>query len=258
MELEYKHQPYIIVILAAGMGKRMRSDLPKVVHNFNGKPMITKIVNQCIETKPTKIIVIIGKETQCIRDYVPDNELIVFATQEQPLGTGHALMACSEHLTGYDADTTVTVICGDTPLIQSSLISATSIPFNERQVARILAFEEKNPYGYGRIIMDDGIFQKIVEEKECSDKEKLVTTVNSGVYSFNINCLLDNLFNITNDNATGEFYLTDIFEIIVANKNDDDEINVTILDPHLKQMLKGVNTPEQLKELELEECKAKA
>jgi bifunctional N-acetylglucosamine-1-phosphate-uridyltransferase/glucosamine-1-phosphate-acetyltransferase GlmU-like protein len=160
------------------------------------------------------------------------------------LGTGHAIQCCRDELMKY-TDTNVVILSGDTPLLKSATIKDVLLNFH---MVKIVTTQMKNPYGYGRIIEKDGGFDKIVEEKDCSLEEKMVNKVNCGVYAFESAVLCKYLPLLTNKNAQGEYYLTDIIELIKVGEN----IQVDLYEIHEDRQMEimGVNTIEQLQDLE--------
>jgi UDP-N-acetylglucosamine diphosphorylase/glucosamine-1-phosphate N-acetyltransferase len=237
----------IIIIMAGGLGKRMNSTVPKVLHKILDKPMLLHVIKQAELLSPKKILIVVGKYKDIIettlREYISLNK-IEFIIQSEALGTGHAIQCCRDTLLQYD-NTNVLILSGDTPLLQSTTISDMLIGFN---VAKIVATRMDIPTGYGRIISKNGVFDKIVEEKDCSIEQKLVKNVNCGVYAFDSKILCKYLPLLTNQNAQNEYYLTDIIELI---KNGE-QIHIDLYDIPIKQQreITGVNTIEQLIELE--------
>ena len=238
----------IIIIMAGGLGKRMNSQLPKVLHNIGGIPMIVHIIKQSSLLNPVKIFIVVGKFHDIIKQslaaYVNlDN--IEFILQEEALGTGHAIQCCRNVLLDYE-NSNVLILSGDTPFIQSTTISDMLVHVNK---VKIVTTVMQNPYGYGRIIESlDGIFEKITEEKDCSSLEKQVNKVNCGIYAFDLAVLCKYLPLLTNQNTQQEYYLTDIIELI---KNGE-KIMVDLYNISQERQIEitGVNTIEQLEELE--------
>lgn len=239
----------IVVIMAGGLGKRMNSELPKVLHKICEKPMLIRVILEARKLNPYKIICIVGKYKDIIirtvKEYIQDSEAdILFIEQPEPLGTGHAIQCCRNELLKHE-NMNVIILSGDVPLLKVTTISAFLENIN---VAKIMTTEFNNPTGYGRIIEENNIFQKIVEEKDCSDDERRVKKVNCGIYAFDIKILCKYLPYLTNNNSQKEFYLTDIVEII--KKNENVEINTMNIDEDKQYQIMGVNTIDQLKELE--------
>ena len=246
----------IIIIMAGGLGKRMNSHLPKVLHYIGGKPMIVHILQQVFLLNPVKIFIVVGKFRDMIEEtlasYIP-LENIEFILQEEALGTGHAIQCCRNKLLlckNINENINVVILSGDTPFIQSSTIIGMLLNFHLGKVKIVTTVMQK-PYGYGRIIESplDGTFEKIIEEKDCSSLEKKVQKVNCGIYIFDLAVLCKYLPLLTNQNAQEEYYLTDIIELI---KNGEQTNVDTYNIPEERQIeITGVNTIEQLKELEM-------
>lgn len=242
----------IVTILAGGEGKRMNSDLPKVLHNFNGKPILVKILEEIFQLKPITIIVVVGKHYNLIRsilqEYI-DISTILFIQQNIPLGTGDAIKCCLPFYNiNVDTDKNVLIINGDMPLIQFNILQKfinNSIEFK----INILVANLIDSTGYGRIIYNEkNEFIKIVEEKDCNDIERKIKIVNTGIYLINSELLKQYIPMIENNNIQQEYYLTDIVKII--KKNTDIYLNTHLLDMCNNIFILGVNTQEELKKLE--------
>lgn len=230
------------VILAAGKGTRMESDLPKVLHKVNGKPMVHYTIEAAKEAGATDVIVIVGYQGQLVKHEVVD--VVQFAEQHEQLGTGHAVM-CAEDKIGTEGD--VVVLCGDTPLITADTIKKLrELHRKESNGVTVLSAILDDPTGYGRIIRDEnGNFLKITEHKDCTEDELLCKEINSGMYVFNAEALLFSLDKLTNDNAQGEYYLTDTVAIIKSTG-----LKVNALPVEDTTEILGVNTQAQLAEAE--------
>lgn len=239
----------IIIIMAGGLGKRMNSDIPKVLHKIDGLPMLYKIIEQARKINPYKILVIVGKYREIIESTLKEYttlEDIKFIYQEVALGTGHAIMCCREYLLKYiEKDITILILSGDVPLIQSD----TMLNMLKCDKVKILTTILDNPKGYGRIYEKNGVFERIIEDKDCNDEEKCIKKINCGIYSFDNKILCRYLPYIGNKNSQNEYYLTDIIEIIKKNEN----IMIDMYDiPKNRQIeILGVNTREQLNELNI-------
>ena len=237
----------VILILAGGLGKRMNSVLPKVLHLLKDKPLIVHVIETALKINPKKIGIIVGKYREIIEKtvskYVKDTSIIEYITQSEALGTGHAIMCCKDFLSNYKKSR-VTILSGDVPLIKSNTLEKLNNTLNKKD-ASILVNQLENPNGYGRVIRDNERFIKIVEEKDCDEEERKVDLVNSGIYCLTCNAILNNIDKITNDNKQKEYYLTDLFNFIV-----NDRIDLVYLANMYEVM--GVNTPEQLSELEMQ------
>ncbi|MGL4307642.1 MAG: bifunctional UDP-N-acetylglucosamine diphosphorylase/glucosamine-1-phosphate N-acetyltransferase GlmU [Cetobacterium sp.] len=200
------------LILAAGKGTRMKSDLPKVLHKVNGVPMVKKILNICEGIGSEENILILGHKKDLILEELGDVKYVV---QEEQLGTAHAIIQAADMLKDHDGD--VMILCGDTPLLTEETLRKFYVHHKAtNSVATILTSEYNNPFGYGRIVKKDGSIVAIVEEKEASDEIKAIKEVNGGVYCFNSKELFEALKNVKNDNEKGEYYLTDVIGIHVS------------------------------------------
>lgn len=204
------------LVLAAGKGTRMKSELPKVIHKVNGIPMLKKILNELSILGTEEDILILGHKKERVIEEVGDYPFVV---QEKQLGTGHAVLQAKELLKDYDGD--VMILCGDTPLLKNETLKKLyEYHKGNESVTTVLTSVYDNPFGYGRIIKRDGKVLGIVEEKEATDEEKKIKEVNAGVYCCNAKELFKALDKITNDNEKGEYYLTDIIGIqVLENKN---------------------------------------
>ncbi|MGT2887712.1 bifunctional UDP-N-acetylglucosamine diphosphorylase/glucosamine-1-phosphate N-acetyltransferase GlmU [Streptococcus didelphis] len=204
------------ILLAAGKGTRMKSDLPKVLHRVSGLSMLEHVFRSLAAIHTTKNVTVIGHKAEMVKEVVGDHSEFVLQTQQ--LGTGHAVMMAEEKLAGLEGNTLV--IAGDTPLIRGeSLKSLIDFHVNHKNVATILTAKADNPFGYGRIIRNnDGEVLKIVEEKDASAFEQEVKEINTGTYIFDNKRLFEALKKITTNNAQGEYYLTDLISIFRENK----------------------------------------
>jgi UDP-N-acetylglucosamine diphosphorylase/glucosamine-1-phosphate N-acetyltransferase len=237
----------VITILAAGDGKRMNSDLPKVLHLFNDKPMLVRIIETALSLNPEKIFIITGKHHKLIREtldkYIDINKLW-FVNQTEPMGTGHAIKIC---LPLYDYNSQVLLLNGDMPLINKDILEKF---IHSSSYANILVAKFEQATGYGRIIYNEkNELNEIVEEKDCTDEQRKVTIINSGIYLIHSKLLKDFIPLIENNNAQAEYYLTDIVKII--RKNTDIPIGTYLIDEHENKYISGVNTAAELANLEL-------
>ncbi|MBX3680315.1 bifunctional UDP-N-acetylglucosamine diphosphorylase/glucosamine-1-phosphate N-acetyltransferase GlmU [Cognatazoarcus halotolerans] len=230
-----------VVVLAAGQGKRMRSVLPKVLQPIAGKPMLAHVLDTVRAVEVRKICVVYGHGGELVRERLDAPDL-AWARQEPQLGTGHAVMQALPHLN--DAEMAL-VLYGDVPLIGVRTLRRLEQAAGRERVA-LLTVNLDEPTGYGRIIRDEaGRVRRIVEEKDASGDERRVREVNTGVLVAPVALLRDWLGRLTNDNAQGEYYLTDIIGMAV-----DGGIEVVTEQPdHLAETL-GVNNKAQLAELE--------
>lgn len=231
----------VITIMAAGEGKRMNSDIPKVLHKVKETPMLIRIINEATKLNPKKIIIITGKYDSLIKSTIESygdiyNKLI-FIKQNNPKGTADAIKSTLEF---YEDDEDVLILNGDMPLITSNLMSKFAKKFKE---AKLLVAKLENPFGYGRIIYNEkGDFTSIIEEKDCSLEEKKIDIVNVGIYLFKSTILKKYIPMINNNNIQKEYYLTDIVKLLFNNVN----IDTYLLEDNLKYQIYGVNTQEEL------------
>ncbi|EOS8037062.1 bifunctional UDP-N-acetylglucosamine diphosphorylase/glucosamine-1-phosphate N-acetyltransferase GlmU [Enterococcus hirae] len=200
------------IILAAGKGTRMKSKLYKVLHPVSGQPMVEHIINRISETNPDQIITIVGHGAEQVKAQL--GERSEYALQAEQLGTGHAVLQAASFLQGKEG--TTLVISGDTPLLTTeTLNNLFEYHQGKNASATILTAQAEDPTGYGRIIRDHiGIVEKIVEQKDTTPEEALVQEINTGTYCFDNQALFEALNKVGTDNAQGEYYLTDIIEIL--------------------------------------------
>lgn len=240
-----------ITILAAGEGKRMRSNIPKVLHLFQGKPMLVSIIETSKKLDAKKIIIITGKYDVLIKETISkymdiDIGNLIFIQQASPLGTGDAIKSC---LPSYNKEDKVLILNGDMPLINKEIlqkfIDASPYEMN------ILVARFSNPTGYGRILYDEKKeFIEIVEEKDCSPEQKKIDIINSGLYYINADLLIKYIPMIENRNSQKEYYLTDIVKII--KHSEEININTFLICQDENKYISGVNTPDELEMLENE------
>jgi len=203
-----------IIILAAGKGTRMKSDLPKVLHPVCGVPMIQHVVAVANQISRRRPLVVIGHKAEKVSVIL--GEEVDYVLQEKQLGTGHAVMMAAPQLQDFSGD--LLVLYGDTPLITTeSLTKLVAEHQRAKSSVTVLSVEVENPTGYGRIIRDEhGRLERIVEEKDASSEEKIVKEVNTGIYIFNYPDLAEALRCIEPKNAQGEYYLTDVIALLAA------------------------------------------
>ena len=237
------------VILAAGKGTRMKSDLPKVVHEALGKPLVYYAMKAAKEAGAEEICAVVGYGADLVREVVKKaaQELEIkvdFALQEEQLGTGHAVR-CAKEFIGVTGETMI--LFGDTPLITgSTLKELLSVHKEKKNAITVLSTMVDDPTGYGRIVREDGVFVKSVEHKDATEEEKEIQEINSGMYLFESKVLYDTLDLLKNDNAQKEYYLPDTLTIVKNLSLGTVDAMVT---KNYKEIL-GVNTTDQLKEVE--------
>lgn len=211
-------QTLTTIIMAGGLGKRMNSDIPKVLHLVKGKPMLWYVIKKALEVGSDHILIIVGKYKtlilKTIAKYFSVYEFFKFTIidQEEPLGTGHAIQCCLPFFYENKIDpktSQVLILSGDVPLIEKETIQQLLQKPNA-----ILITKLENPVGCGRIIFrENNYIDKIIEEKDCTEEERNIDFVNAGIYHVTLDVLLTCLPKIENKNANQEYYLTDIVEI---------------------------------------------
>ncbi len=240
-----------VLILAAGLGTRMRSGLAKVLHQMDGKPLINHVCRTATALAPETIYVVIGHQGEHVKAAVLnelDGQKVEFVTQEQQLGTGDAVNAARAYL--QDTDSTLVVLSGDVPMIRPETLAAL-VQHHHRYLEQgaactILTVRLNDPTGYGRIVRDDsGSFDRIVEQKDASEDEKQIAEINAGIYCFDSQKLYFALSAVKNNNSQGEYYLTDVPELL--RKAGE---NVAIFHFNDAQEIEGVNNRVQLADLE--------
>lgn len=199
----------LAIVLAAGKGTRMKSDLPKVLCRVCGRPMIHFVLDALEGAGIERKVVVVGYRADDVRSELAGRHGVLFAEQTEQLGTGHAVMMCREHLRGHRG--AVLIVCGDSPLAQTESLSAVLSEFARGSPACLLGTLHKaNPAGLGRIVRDaNGQFAAIVEEKDATDEQKRIAEVNMSTYVFDCQELLHALDQLTNNNRQREYYLTD-------------------------------------------------
>ena len=237
----------LAIILAAGKGTRMASDLPKVLVPVCGRPMIRYVIDAVRAAGVGRILLVVGYRSDLVRQELAAEANIEFVEQSQQLGTGHAVMMCRDRLIGQTSP--VLILAGDSPLVQVSSLKALLEEFAVRQPACLLGTAHKaNPAGLGRIVRDAaGQFRGIVEEKDATPEQRAITEVNLSTYVFRPDGLLSALQQLTANNAQGEYYLTDCPSVLM-------EAEETVLAlPALRPCESlSINTPDELKAVEAE------
>jgi len=265
---ESVHKKLAVVILAAGLGKRMKNpEKPKVMFELNKKPLIQYVVELALKINAERIISIVGHKREQVIEFLTDllphlpspseggsgelpegsedvsNAVFDFAVQEPQLGTGHAVMQTEEYLDNFEGE--VLILSGDVPLLRyETLERLIDEHYSNNRSTTLLTAIFKDPAGYGRIIRDSsGNFEKIVEHRDATDEEKKINEINPAIYIVDCKLLFDALKKITPENSQKEYYLTDIFHFIPKEKIGtvvtEDEIEVT-----------GINSVDQLLEME--------
>jgi bifunctional N-acetylglucosamine-1-phosphate-uridyltransferase/glucosamine-1-phosphate-acetyltransferase GlmU-like protein len=248
----------IVIIMAGGLGKRMESPIPKVLHkvidpkNQNIEhSMLIHVILTSINLNPSKIFIIVGKFKELIvneinsyinNNLIPNNIQFEYVEQENPLGTGHAIKCCLNSINDFYNEKAL-ILSGDVPLIRIDTLN-NLLNSNKN---KILTTNLSNPFGCGRIILDNN--QQIIgikEEKDCNLDEKQINLVNCGIYQILTKDLLNLIPQITNNNNTKEYYLTDIIELMI---NNNIELEMEVLDKNFQWEIKNVNTKKDLEDL---------
>jgi UDP-N-acetylglucosamine diphosphorylase/glucosamine-1-phosphate N-acetyltransferase len=231
---------FAILILAAGKGTRMKSDLVKVLHPVAGRPMLDYVLNLAEEMGSGKIAVIIGHQADLVEGRY-GNRGPTFVYQREQLGTGHAVLQAREAFAGYRG--TILILCGDVPLLQVSTVR----DLMERHCASgaaitVLTTLLEDPFGYGRIVKDkEGNVLGIVEHRDATEEQKKIREINTGIYCAENPFLFEAVSEIGNDNAQKEYYFTDIFAI--ARRKGVRTASVIAPDPG---EVMGINSPDDL------------
>ena len=230
-----------VIILAAGLGTRMKSNKAKVLHEILGKPMVMYVVEVAKKIAGDNVILVIGYQAEKVRKIVSEQTNVLFALQEEQLGTGHAVLCAIPQIPSHVKE--VVILCGDVPLLtEKTLTGFFEDHLKAERDISLLAVEIENPTGYGRILINENKqLTGIVEEADASAEQKKLKIINAGIYCIKKGILFDSLKKITSDNVKGEFYLTDIVEIGYQNKNT---IGVLVGDDWKETV--GVNTIQDL------------
>tara|TARA_B100000427_G_scaffold95777_1_gene78897 strand:- start:8268 stop:9029 length:762 start_codon:yes stop_codon:yes gene_type:complete len=228
------------IILAAGKGTRMKSDVLKVLHHVAGKPMLAYVLN-AVQSCAPNIYVVVGHQSDNVRSIFTNNSL-TFVEQTEQLGTGHAVQQVIPYLQNSAAEHTL-ILAGDCPLIQkSTLESLLDTHCQTKAAATILTTHMTDPFGYGRILRSEhNHISGIKEQKDCSDDQAKITEINSGIYVFNTSLLLNYISQLQSNNTQKEYYLTDIIHILTDNGHT---ISGMITDD--SNEIIGINTPTDL------------
>ena len=230
------------IILAAGKGTRMKSKYPKVIHKVCGKEMVNHVIDVSKKSGVKDIVAILGHGCDVVKEKLPTDTMIAMQTEQ--LGTGHAVKMAKDYIKDED---TIVVLCGDTPLIKEETLKRLfDYHLENGYHTTVLTTEVDNPTGYGRIIRDENQdLLKIVEQKDANEEEKFVKEINSGIYCFNGKSLRESLDLLDNNNAQGEYYLTDTIQIM-RNKG----LKVGAYNGSTIEELMGVNSRVELSRAE--------
>jgi bifunctional UDP-N-acetylglucosamine pyrophosphorylase / glucosamine-1-phosphate N-acetyltransferase len=232
-----------VVVLAAGQGTRMKSDLPKVLHGIAGRPLIEHVLRTADTINPATVTVIVGHRADVVREQLRSRSNIAFALQQPQLGTAHAVQQAEQVLAGRSG--TVVLLSGDVPLLTGrTLQRLVETHRGAGAAATVVTATVERPYGYGRIVRADGRIARIVEERDASPAERRIKEINSGIYAFDLAPLFDALRGIASQNAQGEFYLTDLIGIYRRRK-----LPVETLMIENPEEIRGINSRTELAEV---------
>lgn len=222
------------ITLAAGLGTRMKSEIPKVLHTILGKPIIQYVIQSIVTLSPEKSIVVISPKNDEVRNILKSYS-VIYAVQNEPKGTAHAINVAMPYLEGFNG--IILVVNGDTPLITSSLLKEfIDLHLNNSNDISVLTFTATGKHSYGRILREKGYVKAIIEDRDADEEQKKITEANSGIYAFGspITSLLNE---ITINEAKGEYYLTDIVEIAAKKGYRVGAFNIA-----REEQLIGINT----------------
>ena len=206
-----------VVVLAAGQGTRMKSRLPKVLHEIAGRPLIEHVLATARSVSPATLTVIVGHGADDVRRRLSSWPGFEFALQEPQLGTAHALQQAEPLLAGRTG--TLVLLSGDVPLLRPDTLRALIDTHRAAQAAAtVVTAVVERPYGYGRIVRTGGRLARIVEERDASAAERQIKEINGGIYAFDLATLFESLRGIASRNAQGEYYLTDLVAIYRRRK----------------------------------------
>jgi bifunctional UDP-N-acetylglucosamine pyrophosphorylase/glucosamine-1-phosphate N-acetyltransferase len=239
-----RHPDVAALVLAAGQGTRMKSDLAKVLHPMAGEPLLAHVLGTLGQLGVGRVFVVIGHQRERVREVFAEAE-VEWVVQAEQRGTGHAVLMAGPALENFEG--TLLVVCGDTPLLRASTLHE----LLERHVrsgaaATVLSMRVPDPTGYGRIVRRaDGTLEAIVEDRDADARVRAIDEVNSSIYAFQYPALVTVLSDLTSHNAQGEYYLTDTVSLL---EHAGQKVEV-VLAPDYRELL-GINTPDQLAEAE--------
>ena len=231
----------VAIILAAGVSSRMNTQLPKVLHEVCGRPMLAYVLDACRQVDVKKMYVVVGYGAEQVKEQFGESEDIIWVTQTEQKGTAHAVMCCEEHLGNFEGKTLV--LCGDGPLIRSKTLETLfSMHKKSRPAAALATAVLEDASGYGRIIRDMyGNIQGIVEDGDCTAEQRAIKEVNPSYYLFNNKILFDSVKKVKPDNVKNEYYLTDVLSIMLTAG-----LKVVAVTAVLPEEALSINSREQL------------
>ena len=231
------HEKLSTIILAAGIGKRMKSKTPKILHRILGRPIISFVLELARDVGSTQTILVVSDRSDAFFESLGD--AVCYAIQKEPLGTGDAAARGLEKAENAN----VLILCGDVPLLQHrTILDLIKYHKNQRADVTILTCEINDPFGYGRIIRGpDGWIKEIIEQSDATPEQQMINEINAGVYYGNAGLLMSAISEITADNKQGEYYLTDAIHLIVKNGMAVSGYKIDRVEETI-----GINTQEQL------------
>jgi len=235
------------IILAAGKGTRMKSDLPKVCHPIGGRAMVCAVVDACLEAGCERVVVVVGYKQELVREALASyDDRVAYAVQDEQHGTGHAVMCARDAFEG-DANADALVLCGDGPLIRTETIATMLERHRSTGASATLATSViEDPAGYGRVVRDnDGRFERIVEQKNATDEQLAIREVNPSYYCFDRGALFDSLDRLERDGVSGEYYITDVAEMLRREGR-----RVEVIEAVPAEDVLSINTLEQLEQVD--------
>jgi bifunctional UDP-N-acetylglucosamine pyrophosphorylase/glucosamine-1-phosphate N-acetyltransferase len=245
----FHHADTVAIVLAAGQGTRMRSDLAKVLHPMAGQPLLAHVLGTLDDLGVGRVLVVIGHQRERVKAAFPEEE-VEWVVQAEQRGTGHAVLMGAPALEDFGG--TLLVVCGDTPLLRAGTLHALLEHHRAAGAAvTVLSTRVPDASGYGRIVRrrdtdtDEGAIAAIVEERDATPEQKRIDEINSGIYAFHYPVLQEVLSGLTAHNAQGEYYLTDTVALIQQAGH-----RAAVLCAADYRELLGINTPEQLAEAE--------
>lgn len=227
----------------------MESDLPKVCHPVGDRPMVCAVVDACFDAGCSRVVVVVGYKQELVREALAEyGDRVEYAIQHEQLGTGHAVVSAMEaYPVQMRANTDVFVLCGDGPLIRTSTLKTMLDKHRTTGAHATLATSViENPDGYGRIVRDaDGGFARIVEQKNASEDELAINEVNPSYYCMNAQAMFEALKKVNRNELTGEYYITDVFELMI-----EDGQSVEVIDAVPAEDILSINTLEHLAQVD--------
>lgn len=234
----------VAIILAAGVSSRMKTTVPKVLHEVCGRPMLAYVFDACRGAGIAKVFVVVGFGAEQVMDRFAGDKDIVWVRQEEQKGTAHAVLCCSEHLKDFQGQTLI--LCGDGPLIRADILTQLIEKHQTDGSAAALATAlVDDPSGYGRIVRgEDGSIKGIVEHNDCDEQQLKINEINPSYYIFDNQVLFEALAEVRPDNAKNEYYLTDAIAIIIESGQKVSAVTAVQADEAV-----SVNTKEQLERM---------